>query len=95
MMGEELISIGNEGDRETFRGLKNVALGSSIGGEYVGFGETRVAGAVSPLAAAVVARASDAFVVAAATPSEDEGIGWALMAEPDGAGEVIVAGCIC
>jgi hypothetical protein len=40
-MGEELMSIGNEGDRETFLGLRKVGIGSSIGGESTGLGGTR------------------------------------------------------
>ena len=41
-MGKELISIGNEGDRETFLGLRKVGTGSSIGGECTGLGDARV-----------------------------------------------------
>jgi hypothetical protein len=35
------ISIGNEGDRETFRGLVKVGTGGSKGGEYIRLGEVR------------------------------------------------------
>jgi hypothetical protein len=40
------ISIGNEGDRETFRGLVKVGTGGSKGGEYIRLGEVRAGIAV-------------------------------------------------
>lgn len=38
--------MGNEGERETFRGLKKVGDGSSIGGESARSGEAVMAGAL-------------------------------------------------
>jgi len=92
-MGEELISIGNEGDRETFLGLRKVDTGSFIGGECTGLGGARVvtvdSGAMDSIeveAAAALDTATTGLAVveagAAAPDVESDVVGGLLASGP-------------
>ena len=84
-MGEELISIGNEGDRETFLGLRKVGTGSSIGGECTGPGEARVVEAVSGTVESIGSEAASSLDTAATGPAVVE----AGAAAPDVGSDVV------
>ena len=84
MMGDELISIGKEGDRETFLGLKKVATGSSIGGECTGLGDARGSGAVPVVVSSVGFEAAGSLVTFAAGLPEAQ----ASAAVPDDAPDI-------
>jgi len=79
MMGDELISIGKEGDRETFLGLRKVGTGSSIGGECTGLGDARVVDAASGTVDSIGFEAAGSLDTAATGPAVVE----ASAAAPD------------
>jgi hypothetical protein len=84
-MGEELISIGNEGDRETLLGLRKVVTGPSIGGESAGLGDARVVKAASGTVDSIAFEAAGSLDTAATGPAAVE----AGAATPDVGSDVV------
>jgi hypothetical protein len=97
-MGEELMSIGNEGDRETFLGLRKVGSGSSIGGECTGLGDARVVEVAPGTVESIGFEAAGSLDNAATGPAVVEASAAASDVESDVVGGFLASDpvdCIC